>query len=84
MPLHISAVQQALREDELDGWLYYETHDERRHIPGTGFTIEPGIYPGIYNEAFGVRTEINRFVGQRDAEVTGPTQSEIVLLAYDR
>ncbi|CAN5452867.1 M24 family metallopeptidase [soil metagenome] len=55
----------------------YETHDERRLIPGTGFTIEPGIY----NEEFGVRTEINMFVGERDAEVTGPTQTELVLLA---
>jgi Xaa-Pro aminopeptidase len=55
----------------------YETHDERRLIPGTGFTIEPGIY----NEQFGVRTEINMFVGERDAEVTGPLQSEIVPLA---
>ena len=33
----------------------YETHDERRLLPGTGFTIEPGIY----FEHFGVRTEIN-------------------------
>jgi Xaa-Pro dipeptidase len=55
----------------------YETHDERRLIPGTGFTIEPGIYTA----EFGVRTEINMFVGERDAEVTGPTQKEIVTLA---
>jgi Xaa-Pro aminopeptidase len=54
----------------------YETHDERRLIPGTGFTIEPGIY----NDEFGVRTEINMFVSQRDAEVTGPLQREIVPL----
>ena len=54
----------------------YETHDERRLIPGTGFTIEPGIY----TSEFGVRTEINMFVGERSAEVTGPTQSEIVTL----
>ena len=33
----------------------YETHDERRLLPGTGFTIEPGIY----FDRFGVRTEIN-------------------------
>ena len=33
----------------------YETHDERRLLPGTGFTIEPGVY----FERFGVRTEIN-------------------------
>jgi Xaa-Pro dipeptidase len=55
----------------------YETHDERRLIPGTGFTIEPGIYTA----EFGVRTEINMFVGERDAEVTGPMQKEIVTLA---
>jgi Xaa-Pro aminopeptidase len=55
----------------------YETHDERRLIPGTGFTIEPGIY----TPEFGVRTEINMFVGERDAEVTGPMQKEIVTLA---
>jgi Xaa-Pro aminopeptidase len=30
----------------------YETHDERRLIPGTGFTIEPGFY----TKEFGVRT----------------------------
>jgi Xaa-Pro aminopeptidase len=54
----------------------YETHDERRLIPGTGFTIEPGIYTA----AFGVRTEINMFVGEGDAEVTGPMQTEIVTL----
>jgi Xaa-Pro aminopeptidase len=55
----------------------YETHDERRLIPGTGFTIEPGIY----TPEFGVRTEINMFVGERSAEVTGPMQTEIVTLA---
>jgi Xaa-Pro dipeptidase len=55
----------------------YETHDERRLIPGTGFTIEPGIY----TPEFGVRTEINMYVGVRDAEVTGPCQTEIVPLA---
>jgi Xaa-Pro aminopeptidase len=55
----------------------YETHDERRLIPGTGFTIEPGVY----FERFGVRTEINMYVGERDALVTGPAQKEIVALA---
>jgi Xaa-Pro aminopeptidase len=54
----------------------YETHDERRLIPGTGFTIEPGIY----TPEFGVRTEINMYVGERTAEVTGPMQQEIVTL----
>lgn len=54
----------------------YETHDDRRLIPGTGFTIEPGIY----TERFGVRTEINMFVGEREARVTGPLQEKIVTL----
>jgi Xaa-Pro aminopeptidase len=54
----------------------YETHDERRLIPGTGFTIEPGVY----SKDFGVRTEINMFVGAGDATVTGPLQTEFVLL----
>jgi Xaa-Pro aminopeptidase len=52
----------------------YETKDDRRLIPGTGFTIEPGVY----TDRFGVRTEINMFVGEREARVTGPLQREIV------
>jgi Xaa-Pro dipeptidase len=54
----------------------YETHDDRRLIPGTGFTIEPGVY----TERFGVRTEINMFVAEREARVTGPLQQSIVTL----
>ena len=54
----------------------YETHDDRRLLPGTGFTIEPGVY----NESFGVRTEINMVVMERDAQVTGPLQTEILPL----
>ena len=54
----------------------YETHDDRRLLPGTGFTIEPGVY----TDRYGVRTEINMFVGEREARVTGPLQQEIVLL----
>jgi Xaa-Pro dipeptidase len=54
----------------------YETHDDRRLIPGTGFTIEPGVY----FDDFGVRTEINMTVSARDAAVTGPLQQEILAL----
>jgi Xaa-Pro aminopeptidase len=54
----------------------YETHDDRRLVPGTGFTIEPGIY----TPRFGVRTEINMVVGLASAEVTGPRQTELVRL----
>lgn len=52
----------------------YETRDERRLVPGTGFTIEPGIY----TPSFGVRTEINMVMGSRGAKVTGPCQRELV------
>jgi len=54
----------------------YETRDDRRLIPGTGFTVEPGLY----FETFGVRTEINVFRGEREATVTGPLQREVVTL----
>ncbi|HVB37000.1 MAG TPA: M24 family metallopeptidase [Vicinamibacterales bacterium] len=54
----------------------YETHDDRRLLPGTGFTIEPGVY----FDTFGVRTEINVVMGERDATVTGPMQTALVAL----
>jgi Xaa-Pro aminopeptidase len=54
----------------------FETHDDRRLLPGTGFTVEPGLY----FETFGVRTEINVYRGEREAIVTGPRQSEVVTL----
>jgi Xaa-Pro aminopeptidase len=52
----------------------YETHDDRRLLPGTGFTIEPGVY----FDRFGVRTEVNMFFGDGEASVTGPAQTEIL------
>jgi Xaa-Pro dipeptidase len=54
----------------------YETHDERRLLPGTGFTIEPGIYL----DRFGLRTEINVVWTASGPEVTGPRQQQIVAL----
>lgn len=53
-----------------------ETHDDRRVIPWTCFSVEPGIYL----PEFGVRSEVNVFVGERDARVTGETQENIVLI----
>jgi Xaa-Pro aminopeptidase len=45
----------------------YETHDDRRLLPGVGFSVEPGIYlPG----EFGVRSEINVHLGAAGAVVT--------------
>lgn len=54
----------------------YETHDERRLIPGSGFTIEPGLY----FKDFGVRTEINMVWTAKGPEVTGPRQKAILSL----
>jgi Xaa-Pro aminopeptidase len=54
----------------------YETHDERRVLPGTGFTVEPGLY----FDTFGVRTEINMFRSEHEALVTGPCQQQILTL----
>ena len=54
----------------------YETHDDRRLLPGSGFTIEPGLY----FKHFGVRTEINMVYGRGSASVTGPRQTEILTL----
>ncbi len=55
----------------------YETHDERRLLPGSGFTIEPGLY----FKDFGVRTEINMVWTARGPEVTGPRQKAILSLS---
>ena len=46
--------------------------------PGVCFSIEPGIYqPG----KFGVRSEINVYVRDKDIEVTGqPIQTEVVAI----
>jgi Xaa-Pro aminopeptidase len=54
----------------------FETHDERPVIPWTCFSIEPALYL----PDFGVRTEINLFVGEQAAQVTGAIQTEFVRL----
>ena len=53
-----------------------EIHDERRILPNSCFSIEPGIY---LND-FGVRSEVNVLVRQGKAEVTGKIQREIVTI----
>ncbi|HYM10558.1 MAG TPA: Xaa-Pro peptidase family protein [Bryobacterales bacterium] len=54
-----------------------ETHDDRPLVPGTCFSIEPGIYL----PEFGVRSELNVYVGENDARVTGEIQRDIVIIA---
>jgi Xaa-Pro dipeptidase len=53
-----------------------EIHDERRILPNSCFSIEPGIYL----PEFGVRSEVNILVRSGSAEVTGKIQREIVTI----
>jgi Xaa-Pro aminopeptidase len=53
-----------------------ETHDERRVIPWTCFSVEPGIYLPV----FGIRSEVDVFVGPDGARVTGEIQERLVTL----
>jgi Xaa-Pro aminopeptidase len=53
-----------------------EIHDERRILPNSCFSIEPGIYL----PEFGVRSEVNVLVRPKAAEVTGKIQNEIVII----
>ncbi len=56
----------------------FETRDSRYITPGVLFSIEPGIY---LEGKFGVRSEIDVYVGDKDIEVTGqPIQTEIVAI----
>ncbi len=56
-----------------------ETHDERRILPGTCFSVEPGIYL----DEFGIRSEVNVFVDwQGQVHITGgEPQRQILCLA---
>jgi Xaa-Pro aminopeptidase len=53
-----------------------ETHDSRHLIPGTCNSIEPGIYL----PEFGMRSEVDVYVGEKEARVTGAVQKEILAL----
>jgi Xaa-Pro aminopeptidase len=53
-----------------------ETHDERKVIPWTCFSVEPGIYL----PTFGIRSEVDVFVDDERARVTGEVQERIVFL----
>ena len=53
-----------------------ETHDVRRLIPRTCTSIEPGIYL----PEFGIRSEVNVYIEEHSARVTGAVQKEILAL----
>jgi Xaa-Pro dipeptidase len=53
-----------------------EMRDDRSIVPRTCFSVEPGIYL----PEFGIRSELNVYVGQEEAKVTGGVQDEIPAL----
>ena len=52
-----------------------ETHDVRRILPNTCFSVEPGLY---FQGEFGVRNEVDMITRKGVAEVTGRVQRELV------
>ena len=53
-----------------------ETHDERKIIARTCFSVEPGVYL----PEFGIRSEVNVYVGETEARVTGEVQQKLVTI----
>jgi Xaa-Pro dipeptidase len=53
-----------------------ETHDERKIIPGTCFSVEPGVYL----PEFGIRSEVNVYASLTEARVTGEVQQKLVTI----
>ncbi len=53
-----------------------ETRDARHLIPHTCNSVEPGIYL----PEFGIRTEVDVYVDEHEARVTGAVQTEILAL----
>ena len=54
----------------------FETHDERKVMAWTCFSIEPGIYL----PEFGIRSEIDMFVDDNSARVTGEIQRKLIAI----
>ena len=52
----------------------FETYDDRKLIPGTLFTVEPGIY--MPEKRIGIRSEVDVYHTGQGAEVTGPPHQE--------
>jgi Xaa-Pro dipeptidase len=57
----------------MDNW---ESHDDRRILSGCCFSVEPGVYL----PEFGIRSEVNVYMGSRDARVTGEEQTTLVCI----
>jgi Xaa-Pro aminopeptidase len=53
-----------------------ETHDVRQLIPHTCTSVEPGIYL----KDFGIRSEVDVYIDEHEAYVTGAVQTEVLAL----
>lgn len=55
----------------------FETHDDRYLIPGTLFSVEPGLY----TDSHGVRLEYDIYITpEREVKIFGPVQNEILCI----
>lgn len=55
----------------------FETHDDRYLIPGTMFSVEPGLY----TENYGVRLEYDVYITpEKEIKIFGPVQNEILCI----
>ena len=55
----------------------FETIDERKLLPNTICSVEPGVYiPG----AFGIRLECNVLIKERGIVITGGKQDSVIIL----
>jgi Xaa-Pro dipeptidase len=57
----------------------FETRDNRKIIPRTCFSVEPGIYL----PEFGVRSEVDVYVEEGEARITGEMQQAVVPILSD-
>lgn len=55
-----------------------ETRDNRKLIRHTGFSIEPGIYL----PEFGIRSEIDVYIGEEGPVITSPDQKSLIPLLH--
>lgn len=53
-----------------------ETHDERKVVARTCFSVEPGVYL----PEFGIRSEVNVYVSATEAQTTGEVQKNLVTI----
>jgi Xaa-Pro dipeptidase len=76
--------RQIIRKAGYEKYFVHRTgHSIGQDVHGNGANmdgLETRDEPGIYMKEFGVRSEVNVYVGEKDARVTGAIQDEILAL----